>query len=535
MKIKAIYVMTMILILCFVAACSSESNTSESETNTQEETNNNEKEGLNEVGEASGEMRVAVHAQPPTLDSHITTATISSFIMRNVYETLVTMNSKFQPTPMLAESIEKSEDGKTYTFKLREGVKFHNGNEMTADDVVASMNRWVEVANVGLTDMATFEKVDDYTVDMILVEPKIDVLDIIADPSLLSAIMPKEVIDNADSTGVTEYIGTGPYKFEDWAQDQYIKVTAFEDYQSIDLPSDGLSGERNALVKDIYFEFVLDVSTRISGIQTEEYDVITNAPYDSYEQLKSADNLETYTFEYGNLWLVYNKKQGPFSNQKMRHAVNAALELDSVMKAAFANEDFYELDPGYMSKNSENWYSDGGKDVYNQNDAEKAKALLEEAGYNGETVRILTTRDYERHYNAAVVIKEQLDQIGMNVELEVYDWPTLLERRDDPANWELHSGSGSFSTTPTKSVLLNPDWAGWTDDEHLWTSLEELNVSKTQEEAKQKWDEIESYLWTEYLPTTILGTFDEIVVTTKKVEGFSDFLGGVFWNTSVNK
>lgn len=522
----------LMFLIGLLAACGSSSDSNSDEAINDSGTGADQ--GTTEEG-VSEDLIVAVHAQPPTLDSHMTTATMSSFIMRNVFETLVTQNSKFQPTPMLAESIEKSEDGKTYTFHLRQGVKFHNGSEMTADDVVASMNRWIELANVGLAGIATFEKVDDYTAEMKLTEPKIDVLDIIADPSLLSAIMPKEVIENADTTGVTEFIGTGPYQFVEWVQDQHIQLTRFDDYQSIDLPSDGLSGEKTAPSKNIYFKFVTDVSTRVSGIQTGEYDIITNAPYDSYEQLQNADNVVTYTFEYGNQWAVYNKKQGVFADPKMRQAVNAALDLESVMHASFSNEAFYELDPGYMSSNNENWYSDAGKDAYNQNDPEKAKQLLEEAGYNGELIRILTTRDYDRQYNAAVVMKEQLDQIGMNVELDVYDFPTLQERRNDPANWEILIASGPFFATPTKHVLLNPNWAGWTEDPYITESLQKLNNAASQEEAKEIWHDIEGFLWNDYLPATILGKFDEIVATTDKVEGFSEFLSGVLWNTSVQK
>ena len=132
-------------------------------------------------------------------------------------------------------------------------------------------------------------------------------------------------------------------------------------------------------------------------------------------------------------------------------------------------------------------------------------------------------------------MKEQLDQLGMNVELEVYDWPTLLERREDPANWDILTASGPYFATPTKHVLLNPEWAGWTSHEYITESLQSLNGATSEEEAKAIWNDIEGFLWNEYLPATILGSFSEIVATTDQVEGFSDFLGGVLWNTTVNR
>src|SRR5690606_20844068 len=99
------------------------------------------------------------------------------------------------------------------------------------------------------------------------------------------------------------------------------------------------------------------------------------------------------------------------------------------------HEDLYELDHGYMSKHSKDWYSEAGIEHYNQNDQEKAKKLIEEAGYDGEEITVLTSRDVPTIYNAAVVIQEQMEQIGLNVKLENSDWATVSERREDPSYW----------------------------------------------------------------------------------------------------
>jgi peptide/nickel transport system substrate-binding protein len=167
----------------------------------------------------SDEIRVAFFSQPPTLDPQITTVQATRDLARPIFETLLTLNAKYQAVPMLAEKVEKSEDGKTYTFTLRKGVKFHNGKEMVSADVVASMNRWLgkNVALKTIFGNSKFAAKDDYTVVLQLEKPSLDVLLAMASAKQFAAIMPKEVIDQADSAkGITQYIGTGPYKFVEW-------------------------------------------------------------------------------------------------------------------------------------------------------------------------------------------------------------------------------------------------------------------------------------------------------------------------------
>src|SRR5699024_9308898 len=132
-----------------------------------------------------------------------------------------------------------------------------------------------------------------------------------------------------------------------------------------------------------------------------------------------------------------NKKEGLMSDPKMRQMVNAAIESDSVMRASFASEDLYTINNSFMNPESATWATDAGKESYNQNDPDRVKELAEEAGYNGETIRLLATRDYDHHYNASIVVKEQLEQAGLTVSLDVFDWPTLLDNREDPSKWDI--------------------------------------------------------------------------------------------------
>ena len=194
------------------------------------------------------EINAAIAANPPALDPHTVNANVTGAIGIHVYEALFQMDENYEPQPVLAESYEMSDDGKEYTIKLRQGVKFHNGDEMKADDVVASMNRWMELSPKAKTLIggSVFEKVDDYTVKLTVNEPSSDIIMVLASPIQFAAIYPKSVVDSASDEGVKEYIGTGPYKVAEWKQDQYVKLEKNEDYQPAEGKSSGLAGAKNA-------------------------------------------------------------------------------------------------------------------------------------------------------------------------------------------------------------------------------------------------------------------------------------------------
>lgn len=482
---------------------------------------------------SGGELQYAMSAQPPTLDPHMTTAGNTRAVSRNIFEGLVANNSEYEVVPMLAESWEISNDNKTYTFHLREGVKFHNGKEMTAEDVVASMNRWVEksASIKTITNEVDFQEKDTYTVVAQLKEPSIFLLNALAGTNQFSAVMPKEVIDEAIETGVKEYIGTGPFSFVEWKQDQYIHLSKYENYKSLDTPASGLGGKKEALVDDIYFQFVEDDSTRLSGVQTGEYDYGDVIDRDMLEQIRNDGNLTVQENSGLSSFLYFNKHDNSmFSDIKMRQAVNAALNIDDIAKAAFG--EMYSLYSGYMAEEQTNWYSEAGSEFYNNPDLSKVNDLLEEAGYDGEKIRLVTTRDYSDLYNSAVVIQEQLKNAGFEVELEVYDWPTLNEKTDDPTAFELSFTYVSLQTTPLERIYYDPNWFAGPLDDKTEQLLQAMKTAASIEEAKKIWDELQAYSW-EFLPIIKIADMIELNVSTNKVEGLTFFNGPVLWNTRV--
>ena len=488
---------------------------------------------LQKTSEYGGTLKIAMGAQPPTLDVHLTTSSDAIDVSRNIYETLVTQNKEQQAVPMLAESIETSDDGLTYTFNLRQGVKFHNGKEMTAEDVVASMNRWLVKSSraVLLLKGSNFEVSDKYTVNLKLEKAVTDVLDVMAGRGQFPAILPSEVIEAAGEEGVKEYIGTGPFKFKEWKQDQYIQLEKFEDYSALNQEPSGTAGRKIAYVDQVDYHFVSDSSTRMAGVQTGEYDIALQMPVDNYAKLKSMSDLETYvSFDTGTLNVAYNKKHGLLTNPKMREAVNTGVDAKSIMLASFGSDDLFELHPGYMSPEQTDWETDAGKESYNIADVNKAKQLLKDAGYNGEEVILYATRDYDHHYNAAVVLKEQLEQMGMNVKMEIYDWPTLTEKRANPENWDFLIVATGYVTTPAQLLVVNPDYVGWTNDDSITDSLDLIRTAATKEEAKEIWSDLQGYMWNDYLPYSLFGHYASILTTSNELEDFEPFYGAILWN-----
>lgn len=496
-----------ILVLLILAACGEDKSDSNKEN-----------------GNEDNQLKVAIIQQPSTFDPHMTSESIVRDTSVNVYETLITLNADYQPVTMLAESVDESEDGKVYTFKLREGVKFHNGKEMTSEDVLASMNRWKEKSPIAREnlDTATFEATDEYTVVLNLEKSRLDTLELLAGQDYAPAIMPKEIIEEAGEEFVSEFIGTGPFKFEEWKQDQYIHLSAFEDYAAVDAPADGLSGKKEALVDDIYFYITKDTSTLLAGLQSGEFDIAgTSIGFNNYEIIKNDPNIDIYSAYFGTMNLVYNKKTGPFKDIKMREAVNIGLNVDDIMLSAFAYEELYKMNSSYINENVKNWYSEEGKEAYNQNDQEKAKQLIEEAGYDGEEIKLLTSRDIQYHYDIAVVVQEQLKQLGMNVKLEVYDWASHLEVRDNPDEWHLSTAGLNFATTPSQLVSLNPNWSGWLDDQKIPELMKSITEADSLEEGKALWDELQGYAWNEYLPLTQFGSVPVLLAARNNVEGLT--------------
>lgn len=483
---------------------------------------------------AGGTLKVAYDSQPNSMDAQVSTTLFTRELSRTFFETLVTLNGSYQPTPLLAEKIEVSQDRKSFTFQLRQGVKFHNGKEMTSEDVVASMNRWMKVNAHGIRAFAgsTFEATGKYTVVLTMKVAKVDTLHVLASWNS-SAIMPKEVADAADPKGLKEFIGTGPFKFVEWKQDQYIRITRNADYRGLGAPASGFAGKKEAMVDDIYFYFVKDPATRAAGLQSGQYDIAMRMATDDFERINSDPSLGTAKSYLGFLMMNYNKKEGVFTDLKMRQAVNAGIDPDKIMLGAYSSPEFYALNSSYMLKEQSDWYTEAGKEYYNQNNPTKAKALLKEAGYVGKEISLLTAR-VPGLYEAAIVIKGQLEKLGMPAKVDAYDFATYAKKRLDAKNWDITIQPFSLNPIPTQWIFFNPKTWGWNEDPELQAMVKNMQAATT-DDAKKLWPAAQKRSW-EFLPISKIGdTYGYSAYNKKKVQGFTTFDQGIFWNVRLTK
>ncbi len=426
-----------------------------------------------EAQKKGGVLKVGNLGEPPSLDAHWTTASITETLTNHIYEGLYSLDNDNRPIPMLAESHTVSKDGLTYTFKLRQGVKFHNGKEMTSEDVVASLARWGKQSIYGkalFAQVADWKALDKYTVEMKLKEKSAIVLISLAVPNNFGAIYPKEIAEKfAPEVKATEYVGTGPFKLAEWKPDQYIRMVRFDDYKSRNEKPNGYGGGKTAYVDEVRWQPVPEVATRVAQVETGELDFADDLNLDAYDRLKKNSSLRPLVSKpYYWLVAVFNKKEGLMTNQKLRQAWQAAIDIEPIMKnVAGGHPEFYRMDSSLAMVEITSWHTKLSGLPWNEHNKEKAKKLLREAGYKNEPIRFMTTQEYKWMYDFALLTKQQLEDAGFTIDLQVVDWATLVKRRNNSKEYDAFTtGIGAFYD-PTHCVFLTANWPGWTTDEDI--------------------------------------------------------------------
>lgn len=477
-----------------------------------------------------GAMKVIIDAEPPTIDMHISTTTLVYNVGWHIFEQLYTLDEQFDVIPMLAADLpEISEDKLTYTFPLRQGVTFHNGKEMTSADVVASLERWGEVSSNGtalFADVASLEADGPYSVKMTLERPIGTVLVYLAIPNGGSAIYPEEIAAVAGAESVEEYIGTGPFEFVTWAPNQYIQLKKYEGYQPVDFPASGFGGEKTAHVDELFFYTIADASVRIAGVESGEYHFADFVPVDEYDRLKDTPGMVTEASQpRGWFSAVFNKQEGPLSNKLVRQAFLAALNMEPIMQAGYGHPDFWRLDPSIMFK-EQIWWTDAGSQWYDQNDPDRARDLLEEAGYDGEPIRWMTG---PLEYNFSLTAKNQLEAAGFNIDLERMEWATLTDRRSNPELWDAFSTGFTFRADPTMMVLLRPTYAGWWENEPVQALLAEMATEEEFEIRYALWEQVQEIFYDD-VPSVKIGDYSNLRIMRDNVRNFANMNEIFFWN-----
>ncbi len=343
-----------------------------------------------------------------SLDPHHMTAAGTKEVLFNVFEGLVKPNSDGQIVPAVASKVTKSSDGLNYTFTLRDGIKFHNGDTVDMQDVIYSIERrWDgkdSVAYLKALSVIKELKVNGSELTIVLSEPSNE---------FLAAIMNVYIIPSDYDAQETSPVGTGPYRFVSRTVQDSLVLERF----------DGYWGEKGRIGK-VVFKILESADGLILGLQSGALDLVSHLSSDQTAQL-GADSFDVLQGSMNLVQALYlNNGVKPFDDVRVRQALCYAVDKQAIIDIAF---DGYGIPLGTSMFPSFAKYYDDSLTNYYEHDVQKAKSLLSEAGYpNGFDMTITVPSNYTPHVNTATVIVEQLREVGINATLDLIDWSTWL-------------------------------------------------------------------------------------------------------------
>lgn len=509
MKRKIVALLTTLALTFSLAACGNSETTNDESTTTDEtteETTEESTEGDTEAAESGNykdTLNIAVDVEAPTLDTHISAATAARHVACCIYEGIFECDENFQPQMQLLSDYS-TEDNKTWKFTLREGVKFHDGSELTAEDAVASLNRWIKLnpnSSKFVKNGEEFAVTGDYTFEIVLQEAVAMLPYILAAPTQFPIITTKEICEKYPDAQFQEYIGTGPCKFVDWTPNSVIHLEKFDEYVGPGYEHSAWSGDKELNYQDVYFYTVSDITTRVTGLQSGEYDMIENVSAEYKTVLDSDANCEVQGFDRAVAVLQFNMQDGadsPTQDTNVRKAVQMVTNVDDLGAANSSDPSFYGID-GSIMPSTTSWYVETEN---NFNNAEEAKKLVEASGYNGEEIKILTTQSYPQYYDICLVLEQEMESVGLNVTVEAVDWATLLStiNSNDPnADWDMFYMIWPTVSNPISQTMLATSYIGGEYQTTLGGYWTKINSAATTEEANEVWKEAAKYISDEAL------------------------------------
>lgn len=477
-----------------------------------------------------GVIDVATIGEPPTLDPMASTADLVGIITQHIFETLYTFDANWSVTPLLAAELPAvSDDGLTYTITLRDGVTFHDGSALDAGDVVASLNRWSTIATRGRQAaevITAITAVDDLTVEITLSTPYAPLTSLLSLNNAAAIIIPEEI---ASQDPLADFIGTGPYKLEERRPDQYIQLVRFDDYASRDGEPNGYGGARLQYLDEIRFVPVPDPATRVEGAVAGQFAYVDSLPVEAFDRVSSGRSDAVLIEPFGWPMFVLNTKEGANSDLAVRKAIQAALAPHDMLLAAFGSEDFFTVDGSFYPA-SYTWWTPSGTEPYRPNgDTEAAAALLADSSYDGSPLRILTSRQYEFHYNMAQVAEAYLEAAGFDVTLDVVEWATLTQNRADPALWDIYITHSPFLPEPSLNGLMSDTSPGWWASEAKAEVLAAFNSEADPYRRAEIWAEVQAVIYDE-VPLFKVGNFNALAAQSPDLEGVTPAPWPYFWN-----
>ena len=493
-------------------------------------------------------LRVVPHADLKIVDPYTTTATITLMHGQMIYDQLFAWNSKLEPKPQMVDSYQISPDRLVYTFTLRPGLKFHDGQPVTTRDVIASLKRWMvrDVLGQAMSPFVEeFAAVDDKTFVLRLKQPFGFVETALAISAGTAPVIMREKDALTDPyKNISETIGSGPFKFvaAEWNPGAKTVYEKNQDYVPRSDPPDATAGAKLAKVDRVEWIVLPDPFTKSSAIQRGEVDIIDQLPNDQIPVLEKNPDivLDRTSFLAAIGYIRPNHLYPPFDNPKARQALAMAVSQEEYLSAAFGDERWWRQCYSFFVCGSPN-ETEAGSEPYQKQDLARAKALLEEAGYRGEKVTLINTHEITSIGALGDVTANNLRKLGMNIEIADSDWGTLVARRakkDPPAQggWNIfHTTSGGASVhSPVTNFTIDSgcgrsNWFGWPCDEPTEALRREYLLAPDDTARRAALVALHQRLW-EALPTIPIGQYVTPYAARSNVHGILKSSPIVFWN-----
>ncbi|MCW3475263.1 ABC transporter substrate-binding protein [Limobrevibacterium gyesilva] len=466
-----------------------------------------------------------------------------------VYDTLFGIDGEEAPQPQMVGKYGASDDKLTWTFELRDGLRWHDGTAVTTADVVPSLKRWAArngAAQLMMQRVQAIEAKDDKTFTIVLKERFGLLLDTLASSDTPTCfMMRKREAETDPMQKIDQVVGSGPFTFnvaETKAGSQYV-YDKNATYVPRGEPPSGIAGGKVVKVDRVIYQNMPDSQTAVAALQAGEIDFYEIPPIDLMAQLQSDPNLVFEVLsELGTVGMMrVNHLQPPFDNQKVRQALLYTVKQEDMLRPTFVDPKWFHgcgsfFTCGSPMENDANmaWYTGG------QNLA-KARELMKEGGYDGRPIVLLQATNIPYMSNAATVLAQQLRSAGFTVQLEPMDWSNVVQRRTskappDKGGWNIFitSGGGSSYSNPYIDIGMAANgekgWYGWPTNELHEQLREKWINAETLAERKAIARQIQDNAWN-FVPHLYYGQWTQPVAHRKNVTGWVHVPEIIpFWN-----
>jgi peptide/nickel transport system substrate-binding protein len=495
-------------------------------------------------------VRAVMHAEVKFLDPHFTTADITQVHGYMIYDTLFALDANGQPQPQMVEAYRVSADKLTYTFTLRDGLKWHDGKPVRAADAVASLKRWAIKDAAGqklMARAASLEATGEKSFVLKLKEPYGLIIRALAkEYSYVPFIIPeRQAAQDPSKPFEGEKVGSGPFMFveKEWVPGSKTVYVKFKDYLPRTEAGSYYAGGKKVNVERVEFVVIPDQSTAVAALEKGEVDYLQRPHMDQWPILRKNANIAMYRADVSQMQIHPNHLNPPFDNVKARQALMLMTNQEEYLRAIAGDPQNFRACYSYLG--CAGWLeTDAGADLLKKQDLEKAKQLLAEAGYKGEKIVVMAPSDFATINAASLTTAAMLRKLGVNVDLQAMDWGTLVSRRPvkdppskNPGGWHIfHTTSGYAGLKDpwghaNISTACDKAWFGWPCSPRATKALDELAQLSTGTDAfKKGLTEYHSALM-ENIPYVPLGEFFQVAAYRKdRLGAIPETPHTVFWN-----